>query len=146
MKLYNFNILIFIILLLIELSNNTESFQINDNEISEGVYNIILKKKYSSISFDKKIKLSKDKLGSDLINFRLKIIKHEEDKNLTFYKIEHLKTKSFLAIQNNNKDFCSLLLFPQRDENETLSFSFQFVKVDNNVYLIKSKNGCFYRR
>ena len=71
---------------------------------------------------------------------------HDENKNLTFYKIEHLKTKSFLAIQTNNKDFCSLLLFPQRDENETLSFSFQFVKVDNNVYLIKSKNGCFYRR
>ena len=143
MKLNIFNILIFIILSLIELSNNTESFQINDNEISEGVYNIILKKKYSSISFDKKIKLSKDKLGSDLINFRLKIIKHEEDKNLTFYTIEHLKTKSFLGIQTDNEAFCSLLLNPQRDKNETLSFTFQFVKVDNNVYLIKSKNGCF---
>ena len=44
MKLYNFNILIFIILLLIELSNNAETLPINENVIPKGVYNIIFKK------------------------------------------------------------------------------------------------------
>ena len=143
MKLYFFNTSIFIILLLIELSINTESLPLNEIEIPEGVYNIILKKKYSSIAFDKEIKLSKDKLGSDLINFRIKIIKHEEDKNLTYYSLEHLKTKLFLGIQTNNETIDSLILYPEKYENETFSFTFQLLKIDNNVYTIKSKNGCF---
>ena len=143
MKLYFFNISVFIILLLIELSINTESLPLNEIEIPEGVYNIILKKKYSSIAFDKEIKLSKDKLGSNLINFRIKIIKHEEDKNLTYYSLEHLKTKLFLGIQTNNETIDSLILYPEKYENETFSFTFQLLKIDNNVYTIKSKNGCF---
>ena len=143
MKLYFFNTSIFIILLLIELSINTESLPLNEIEIPEGVYNIILKKKYSSIAFDKEIKLSKDKLGSDLINFRIKIIRHEEDKNLTYYSLEHLKTKLFLGIQTNNETIDSLILYPEKYENETFSFTFQLLKIDNNVYTIKSKNGCF---
>ena len=143
MKLYFFNTSIFIILLLIELSINTESLPLNEIEIPEGVYNIILKKKYSSIAFDKEIKLSKDKLGSDLINFRIKIIRHEEDKNLTYYSLEHLKTKLFLGIQTNNETIGSLILYPEKYENETFSFTFQLLKIDNNVYTIKSKNGCF---
>ena len=143
MKLYFFNTSIFIILLLIELSINTESLPLNEIEIPEGVYNIILKKKYSSIAFDKEIKLSKDKLGSDLINFRIKIIRHEEDKNLTYYSLEHLKTKLFLGIQTNNETIGSLILYPEKYENETFSFTFQLLKIDNNVYTIKSKNECF---
>ena len=143
MKLYFYNISIFIIFLLIELSINTESLPLNEIEIPEGVYNIILKKKYSSIAFDKEIKLSKDKLGSDLINFRIKTIKHEEDKNLNYYSLEHLKTKLFLGIQTNNETIDSLILYREKYENETFSFTFQLLKIDNNVYTIKSKNGCF---
>ena len=67
----------------------------NNINIPEGVYNIILKKKYSSLSFvNNEFKLSKDKLGSDSINYRFRKVTNSKDPKLIYYTIEHIKTKN----------------------------------------------------
>ena len=138
----------YIFLLIISLLTvNSDPLSLNEIKIPEGVYNIILKKKYSSISYNKKIYLTKDKLGSESINFRIKISKSEQESkknsNSTYYTIEHMKTNLFLGIKTNNTMIDSLILNPNTIENETISFLFKFSKIEDSVYIIQSKNGCF---
>ena len=142
MKLY----FIFICLL-----NINELLSFYKTEIPEGVYNIILKNRYSSISFNKNIYLSKDKLGSDTINFRItlqKIVEKNKDRNKDnsiYYNIEHLKSKLFLGIKINETIIYPIILNKEKTENETLSFGFKFSKIENNAYIIQNKNGCFLK-
>jgi len=142
MKLIIFNIFLFIICFL---NINNESFSLNESQIPNGVFNIILKKKYSSLSFSNEIVLSKDKLGSDTINVRIKLIENNLNSSI-YYRIQHLSSKLFLGVKFNNysKDD-SLILTPEIIENKTLSFKFNFTKVDNNVYTIQNHNGCFLK-
>ena len=142
MKLIIFNICLFIICFL---NINSESFSLNESQIPNGVFNIILKKKYSSLSFSNEIVLSKDKLGSDTINVRIKLIENNLNSSI-YYRIQHLSSKLFLGVKFNNysKDD-SLILTPEIIENKTLSFKFNFTKVDNNVYTIQNQTGCFLK-
>ena len=119
----------------------------NSVQIPDGAYNIILKKLYSSISFAKEIILSKDNLGSDSVNFRINQCENVNEKNTTFYTIEYMKTKLYLGIKtnNNNSKYDTLILTSEIIENETLSFYFNFSKVESSVYTIQSKKGCFLK-
>jgi len=142
------NIFLYIFLFIISfLSINNEPLSMNSVQITDGAYNIILKKLYSSISFAKEIILSKDNLGSDSVNFRINQCENVNEKNTTFYTIEYMKTKLYLGIKtnNNNSKYDTLILTSEIIENETLSFYFNFSKVESSVYTIQSKKGCFLK-
>ena len=118
----------------------------NNINIPEGVYNIILKKKYSSLSFvNNEFKLSKDKLGSDSINYRFRKVTNSKDPKLIYYTIEHIKTKLYLGIKYNNAGDNSLIFNSEIIENKTFSFEFIINKIENNVYTIQNKNGCYLK-
>ena len=135
----------FIFILLICLLNiKNEPISMNENNIPEGVFNIILKKKYSSISFGKEIKLTKDKLGSNSINFRFKKVTKSGISKLIYYTFEHINTKLYLGIKSNKGTY-SLIFNSEIIENKTLSFEFTFKKIENNVYTIQNKNGCYLK-
>ena len=148
MKLFFYYLFILFICLL---TINNEPLSLNESIIPEGVYNLILKKRYSAISFNKNIYLSKDKLGSDTINFRVIMSKKEENNkeiNLDssiYYSIEHVKSKLFLGIKFNKTNIDSLILNKEKIKNETFSFEFRFLKIEDNVYIIQNKNGCFLK-
>ena len=136
---------IIFILFICLLNIKNEPISMNEINIPEGVFNIILKKKYSSISFGKEIKLTKDKLGSDSINFRFRKVTKSDNSELIYYTFEHIKTKLYLGIKSNNKGTYSLIFNSEIIENKTLSFEFTFKKIENNVYTIRNKNGCYLK-
>ena len=139
--------IIFLYFLIISfLSINNEPLSMNDILIPEGAYNIILKKKYSSISYTNKLSLSKDKLGSDSINFRINIYENENNQNSTYYTIEHMKTKLYLGIKTNSSNSIGSVIFNSEIiQNETLSFLFSFSRVEESVYIIRNNKGCFLK-
>ena len=141
MRTYFIIFILFICLLNIK----NEPISMNEINIPEGVFNIILKKKYSSISFGKEIKLTKDKLGSDSINFRFRKVTNSSNSKLIYYTFEHIKKKLYLGINSNNKGTYSLFFNSEIIENKTLSFEFTFKKIENNVYTIQNKNGCYLK-
>ena len=84
-------------------------------------------------------------MGSDSLNVILNLIINNID-SPNYYKIEHLSSKLFLGIKkSNNSKIDSLILNPEIIENETLSFKFNFSKVEKNVYNIQNKNGCYLK-
>ena len=118
----------------------------NNINVPEGVYNIILKKKYLSLSFvNNEFNLSKDKLGSDSINYRFRKVTNSKNPELVYYTIEHIKTKLYLGIKSNNTGEYSLIFNSEIIENKTLSFEFTINKIENNVYTIQNKNGCYLK-
>ena len=118
----------------------------NDIYVPEGVYNIILKKKYVSLSFvNNEFKLSKDKLGSDSINYRFRKVINSKDPKLIYYTIEHIKTKLYLGIKYNNTGDFSLIFNSEIIEDKSFSFKFTINKIENNVYTIQNKNGCYLK-
>jgi len=141
MRTYFIIYIIFICLLNIK----NEPISLNEINIPEGVFNIILKKKYSSISFGREIKLTKDKLGSDSINFRFRKVTKSSNPKLAYYTIEHIKKKLYLGVKSNNEGTNFLIFNSGIIENKTISFEFIFKKVDNNVYTIQNKNGCYLK-
>ncbi len=141
MRTYFIIFILFICLLNIK----NEPISMNEINIPEGVFNIILKKKYSSISLGKEIKLTKDKLGSDSINFRFRKVTNSGNSKLIYYTFEHIKKKLYLGIKSNDKGEYSLLFNSEIIENKTLSFEFTFKKIENNVYTIQNKNGCYLK-
>ena len=128
---------------------NNEPLAMNNVRFPEGVYNIIAKKKFSSISYTNKLTLSKDKLGSDSINFRINIYENEKEKNSSslYYTFEHVKTKLYLGVMSNpkNSKADSIIFNSEIIQNETLSFLFNFSKIEDKVYVIQSKRGCFLK-
>ena len=118
----------------------------NNINVPEGVYNIILKNKYLSLSFvNNEFNLSKDKLGSDSINYRFRKVTNSKNPELVYYTIEHIKTKLYLGIKSNNTGEYSLIFNSEIIENKTLSFEFTINKIENNVYTIQNKNGCYLK-
>ena len=111
LKIKFYQIFLFFICLL---TIKNEALSLNEAKIPEGAYNIILKKKYSSICLDKEIKLSKDKLGSDGINFRIKKTKNKlinySLNDSSYYTIEHMKTKLYVGIKINDTKINSLVV------------------------------------
>ena len=129
------------------LSINNELLSLNAIRIPEGVYNLILKKRYSSISYNKKLTLSKDKLGSDSFNFRVNLYQEENNPNTTYYTLEHVKTKLYLGIKTNSNDskIDSIIFNKEIIQNETLSFIFNFSRIQDSIYVIQSEKGCLLK-
>ena len=143
MKIIFYYAFYFIISLLIV---NNEPLSLNEILIPEGVYNIILKKKYYSLSYNNGIKLSKDKLGSNEINFRIMVSEFDQKTNTTYFTIRHLKSNIYLGINSTRENKVSpdsLITNSEIIQNERFSFNFKFIKIEENVYAIQSKKGCY---
>ena len=146
--IFSFKFIIFILLI-----SNYESANTDQKEVQDGVYNIVSKKRFSTLSYNKGLKFTKDKLGNENINFRIVQVKSGEKLNEKYYRFQHLKTQSFLAIitNKNKKDISdSVELRTELSEynnntDEQISFDFIITDTGNNEYTIKNKNGCFFR-
>jgi len=138
--------LIFFILCTCLLNIKSEPLSMNNFYVPEGVYNIILKKKYFSLSFvNNELILSKDKLGADSINYRFRKVTNSRDPKLIYYTIEHIKTKLYLGIKSSNTRIHPLIFSSEIIENKIFSFEFTINKIENNAYAIQNKNGCYLK-
>ena len=112
-----------------------------------GVYNIISVQKYSSIFYNgKDIKLKKENLGSQNINFRLKFQKLKDGSNSDYLYIQHLKTDLYLGFEMNKNDNKINLIISNNTEikeTENTSYLFDFKELEKDIYTIKSKLGCY---
>ena len=72
-------------------------------------------------------------------NFRIKEISN--NKNISFYYIEHINTNLNLIYSINNTEN---LLFDIIYGKEDLAL-WKFIEIDNNNYKIKNKNGCYLK-
>ena len=139
MKNFYFRYYSFFLLIILNIKISTES----------GVYNIISVQKYTSIFFDgKDLKLKKENLGSQNINFRLKFQKLKEGSNSEYLYIQHLKTSLYLGIEINKNDNNINLFFSnysesELEETENTSYFFYFNEVEKDIYTIKNKLGCY---
>ena len=115
--------------------------------IEDGVYNIISVEKNFSLFYDnEQIKLNKENLGSDNINFRLKYLKPKNNSNFNYLNIEHLITNSYLGIALDKTENTYNIIMTKNKEMydpKNTSFSFSFVSIGKDKYLIKNTFGCY---
>ena len=56
-----------------------------------------------------------------------------------------MKTKLYVGIKINDTKINSLTLNKEIVENDSFSFEFNFTKIENNVYTIQNKKGCYLK-
>ena len=115
--------------------------------IEDGVYNIISVEKNLSLFYDnEQLKLNKENLGSDNINFRLKYLKPKNYSNFNYLNIEHLITNSYLGIALDKTENTYNIIMTKNKEMydpKNTSFLFSFVSIGKDEYLIKNTFGCY---
>ena len=103
---YSFNIL--------NISIKCQESLLKTKNVTEGVYNIIVKKKYSCVTYIGGLRTSREKYGNSRLNFRISEIKDDNntinnnnninsdnDNNIKYYTIRHLSSHNFLGVKTD---------------------------------------------
>ena len=123
--------------------------------VSEGVYNIVVKKRYTCLTYLGGLRTSREKYGNSRLNFRFSSLEKEEnqkvedDKNdnkeKIFFSIKHLYSNYFIGIKTDRNEKYSLIAAENLIKSNLFSFEWEFIKVPDNAYLIRNKNGCYLK-
>ena len=102
------NIIFFLYSLTINLIVNCQKQTLKTLNITEGVYNLISKRKLSCLTYIGGLKTSREKYGSDRLNFRISEVKEKQNKtiidkdqnsNNKYFNIFHISSKNYIAIK-----------------------------------------------
>ena len=169
MKKILYNLLFFLLIILNKKIDCEQSQKIILPYVSEGIYNIVLKKKYSCLTYSGGLRTSREKYGNSRLNFRFSKIKEKENQKeenqlkenykkeenkrnahdnkndnnkKNFFTIKHLYSRYFIGIKIEKNDIYSIISSEKIIENIIISFEWEFIKVEENAYLIRNKIGC----
>ena len=83
--------------------------------VTEGVYNIIVKKKYYCLTYIAGFKSSREKYGNSSLNFRFTEVKNKkiifdknDNKDKKYFRIRHIYSNNYVGVKidrNNNNDY-----------------------------------------
>ena len=123
--------------------------------VTEGVYNIIVKKKYFCLTYSAGIKSSREKYGNIRLNFRFsevkesenKEIKNKDNKQSNYFTIRHIYSNNYIGVKIDRNNFNSYRILGVDNiiNSKIFSFEWQFIKIAENIYLIKNKAGCYLK-
>ena len=127
--------------------------------INNGVYNIILKQKFTCLTYIGGIKSSKEKFGNSHLNFRISEVKENEiqkaknkkinlknnnDKDKKYYTIRHIYSNNLLGV-SIEKNHYSIIGTEKKIDYDSLSFEWEFIEIKEKIFLIKNKVGCYLK-
>ena len=122
--------------------------------VTEGVYNIIVKKKFYCLTYIAGFKSSREKYGNSRLNFRFTEVKNKkintkdnDNKGKKYFTIRHIYSNNYVGVKidKNNINSYRILGVDNIITSDIFSFEWEFIKIEENVYLIKNKAGCFLK-
>ena len=129
-------------------------------DVTDGVYNIIIRKRYACLTYIGGIRSSREKYGNTRLNFRFTEVKSEEvnqkdekqnvnlknnNKNKKFFRIRHLYTRNLIGVKVDKNNLYTLIGIDQLIKSPIFSFDWEFIKIYENVYIIQNKAGCYLK-
>ena len=153
----NFLFFLFFSLNIIKVKTEDQNSRLLLTNITVGIYNIILKKKFACIAYDKGLKVSKDKFGNNKLNFRITEI-HEKTQNISDVVNSNIKKdkKKFLINFKNSQLYIGVKIgkgknYPiitskvVQNNNNTISFEWEIINATENTFYIYNKAGCYLK-
>ena len=147
---YSFNIL--------NISIKCQESLLKTKNVTEGVYNIIVKKKYSCVTYIGGLRTSREKYGNSRLNFRISEIKDDNntinnnnninsdnDNNIKYYTIRHLSSHNFLGVKTDKISSFPIVAIDRIIKNTFLSFKWTFINIQDNTFIIRNKAGCYLK-
>ena len=124
----------------------TEKISFKTEEIEEGIYNFVLQKRLSILTYLGGLRTSREKYGFSRLNFK---ITFSENSNKKFFNIKHVHSGQNLGIKKESsnkvqKETLPLIMNYNLIKNNFTTFEWEFVKEEGKVnsFIIKSKFGC----
>ena len=146
-----FRIFFFLIILSIStILKAGEKFPLKKKDINveQGVYNLVLEKRFSKLAYLSGLRTSREKYGFSRLNFKLTYVDKNEKK---YFYINHDYSGLYIGANKesrNNKDQLQITAYDNilsNDKKDYLScFEWEFVKQEpkTNSYIIRNKLGC----
>ena len=140
------NIIFLLYSLTINLIVNCQKQTLKTLNITEGVYNLISKRKLQCLTYIGGLKTSREKYGSDRLNFRLSEVKEKENKNIIdkgqnlnnkYFNIFHMSSKNYIAIKGDTNSKYPIVAIYKKFENTFFSYDQNFIKIEENNSSIK---------
>ena len=127
----------------------TESKLILAN-ITDGIYNIVLKKKLACLTYVAGLRTSREQYGNSRLSFRFSEVKQEnnnnDNNNNKYFTIKHIYSNIYIGTEiDNDKPNSPIIASDKIINNDIVSYEWQFIKVEENAYLIRNKNGCYLK-
>ena len=158
-------ILIFFLLYSFNINNiiiKSDESKIILKNVTNGVYNIILKKKYSCLTYLGGFRPSREKFGNTRLNFRFSKVKNEDiekeeerrsknsninknNKDINYFTIRHIYSNNYIGIKIDKNRAYPIIGTDNVIKNGALSFYWDFINIQENVYLIHNKAGCYLK-
>ena len=126
--------------------------------ITEGVYNLITKKKLSCLTYIGGLKTSREKYGSNRLNFRISEIKgnlNKENRNIIidkeqnsdnkYFNIFHMSSSNYIGVKGDANSKYSIVATYKMFEKVFITYEWNFIKIEENTFLIKNKAGCYLK-
>ena len=119
-------------------------------EVEEGIYNLILQKRFSTLTYLGGLRTSREKYGYSRLNFKITYV-NKLDK--TYFNIYHVHTGQYIGVRKDNSvtDPENLQVIVNnniiKNNNNIISFDWEFIKEEGRVnsFIVKNKVGCVLR-
>ena len=122
-----------------------DKISLKTEEIEEGIYNFVLQKRLSILTYLGGLRTSREKYGFSRLNFK---VTFSQNSKQNFFNIRHVHSGQYLGIKReSNKEYKDTLPITMNYnllKNNYTSFDWEFVKEEGKVnsFIIKSKFGC----
>ena len=117
--------------------------------VEEGIYNFILQKRFSILTYLNGLRTSREKYGFSLLNFKLTFSSQNSKK---YFHIYHIHSKLYIGVNKdpkNTKDFTNLQIgvnhiIINKEKNSYSNYEWEFIKFKgkSNSFVIRNKLGC----
>ena len=152
------NIIFILCSLTINLLVNCQKKTLKTLNITDGVYNLIAKKKLSCVTYIGGLRTSRDKYGSNRLNFRISEFNEKDNEengyyskdkemeiNNKYYKIYHMSSRNYLGIKGDTNSKYPIVATYRMFDRILFSYEWNFKKIEENTFLIKNKAGCYLK-
>ena len=152
-----FHFLLFIIFSL-AVKNEQHHSMLRLTNVTEGIYNIILKKKYSCLTYLGALRASREKFGNSRLNFRISEVKEQlnynlinnyndniDDKDKKYFTIQHIYSHFYIGVKIDTNSNYPIISTDKIIKNSILSYEWEFIKVEDNAFLIHNRAGCYLK-
>jgi hypothetical protein len=133
-------------ILIITSKSQEQNSRLRLTNVTEGIYNIILKKKYACLAYIGILRVSREKYGNSRLNFLLSEVQEKEGgegKYKTYFTIKHLYNHAYIGVKFDKKPNFSIISSEIIRENEKIAFEWDFKMVDQNSFVIYNRANCY---
>ena len=140
---------VLILLSISEIKSESTKKYLRAKDVEEGIYNFILQKRFSILTYLDGLRTSREKYGYSLLNFKITFSSQNTKK---YFYIYHMHSKLYIGVNKdprNTKDFTNLQIgvnhiIKNKEKNSYSNYEWKFIKTKGkaNSFVIKNKLGC----